>query len=92
MLEPMIMLLLLTQNLSTGKKTELFLRYLDGLVGIRDEGDEEAEHHVDEEWYKGVEVDTAEHPHQRRLFLKLGECGKHVVSVHQREETLGHPA
>lgn len=33
---------------------------LDGLVGVSNEGDEQAEHHVDEQRDEGVEVESAE--------------------------------
>jgi len=65
-------------------------RHLDGLVGIGDEGDEEAEHHVDEEGDEGVEVDAAEQPQHVRLVPHLLEGGVHVVAVDQREEALRH--
>lgn len=65
-------------------------RYLDGLVGIRDEGDEERQHHVDEEGDEGVEVGPAEEPHQRVFVLQLSEGGEHVVTVQQREQTFCH--
>lgn len=64
--------------------------YLDGLVCVSDEGDEETEHHVDEERDEGVQIHSAEQPHHRVLLLKLGKCGKHVVSIDQREEALSH--
>ena len=65
-------------------------KHLDGLVGVGDEGDEEAEHHVDEEGDEGVEVDSAEQPHQVRLVPHGFEGGVHVVAVDEREETLRH--
>lgn len=63
---------------------------LDGLIGIGDESDEEAEHHVDEERDEGVEVDSAEQPHHVALVSHLQEGGEHVVSIDQWEETLSH--
>lgn len=66
---------------------------LDGVVGTGDECNEETQHHVDEEADEGVEVELGEEPHQAAVTL-LGlhgcECHKHVVSVDEREETLGH--
>lgn len=64
--------------------------HLDGLVAVRDESDEEAEHHVDEEGNKGVEVKPAEEPHHVALVSHPLEGGVHVVSVDEREEALGH--
>lgn len=61
---------------------------LDGVIGVGDEGDEEAEDHVDEEGDEGVEVDPAEGPHQLALLLHVLEGGEHVVPVDQREQTL----
>lgn len=66
------------------------LRYLDGLVGVGDQGDEEAEHHVDEERDEGVQVTTTEQPHQVALLLHVLKGGEHVVSVDQGEQTLRH--
>ena len=65
--------------------------HLDGLVGVSDESNEQAEHHVDEERDEGVEVESAEKPHHVALVSHLQEGGVHVVSVDQREEALGHP-
>lgn len=65
--------------------------YLDGVVGVCDEGDEEREHHIDEEGDEGVEVDAAEQPHQAVFVLQLCKGGVHVVTVDQREQALGHP-
>lgn len=64
--------------------------YLDGLVGIGDEGNEERQHHVNEQRDEGVEVRAAEEPHQRVFVLQLGEGGEHVVAVQQGEQTLCH--
>ena len=64
--------------------------YLDGLVGAGDEGDEERQHHVDEEGDEGVEVDLAEDPDQGAAALQAGEGHEHVVAVDEREQTLGH--
>lgn len=64
--------------------------HLDGAVGVRDDGDEEAEDHVDEERYEAVEVDPAKDPNQAALLLHVLEGGEHVVSVDQREQTLRH--
>lgn len=64
--------------------------HLDGVVGVGDEGDEEAEDHIDEERDKGVEIDPAEHPHQLALLLHVLEGGVHVVAIDQGEQALGH--
>ena len=65
-------------------------KHLDGFIGVGDEGDEEAEHHVDEEGDEWVEVDPAEQPHQVRLVPHGFEGSVHVVPVDEREETLCH--
>ncbi len=62
----------------------------DGVVGSGDERDEERQHHVDEERDEGVEIELTEHPHQRPALLQLRERGKHVVSINERKQTLGH--
>lgn len=67
-----------------------FSLHLDHLVGAGDEGDEERQHHVDEQGDEGVEVGPAEVPHQAVLVFELREGGEHVVAVQQREQTLGH--
>lgn len=64
--------------------------YLDGLVCVCDEGDEETEHHVNEKRYERIEINSAEQPHHCVLLLKLGERWKHVIPVDQREETFCH--
>lgn len=43
--------------------------YLNGLIGFSDEGDEEWQHHVDEQGDEGVEVSPAEEPHQNVFVL-----------------------
>lgn len=68
------------------------LRHLDGFIGVGDEGDEERQHHVDEQWDERVEVSPTEEPHQSVLVLQLGKGGEHVVAVQEREQTLGHTA
>lgn len=62
----------------------------DGFVGVCDEGDEQAEHHVDEERCEGVQIDSAEKPHHVALVSHIKEGAKHVVSVNEREEALCH--
>lgn len=61
---------------------------LDGFIGASDEGDEEAEHHVDEETDEAVQVDLAEQPNQRTLLPHVCERHKHVVPIDEREQTL----
>ena len=63
---------------------------LDGLVGVSDESDEEAEHHVDEKGDEGVEVESAEEPHHVAVVSHLQEGGVHVVPVDEGEEALRH--
>lgn len=63
---------------------------LDGLIGVGNEGDEEAEHHIDEEGDEGVQVKSAEKPHHVTLVSHPQESGVHVVAVEEREEALGH--
>lgn len=75
-------------NASSIIKYFLSGRHLDGVVGVGDDCDEEAEDHVDEERHKGVEVDSAEDPHHAALVHHVLEGGKHVVSVDQREQAL----
>lgn len=64
--------------------------YLDGLIGVCDQGYEEAEHHVDKERDKSVQVNTTEQPHQVTLLLHVLKGGEHVISVDQGKQALGH--
>lgn len=57
--------------------------YHNGVIGPGDEGDEEGQHHVDEEGDEGVQVDLAEDPHQKAGVLHLRKCHKHVIAVYQ---------
>ena len=61
---------------------------LDGVVGVCDDCNKKAEDHVDEERDEGIEVDSAENPHQAALLLHVLKGGEHVVSVDQRKQTL----
>lgn len=44
-------------------------KYLDGLVCVGDEGNEEWQDHVDEQGDEGVEVSPAKEPHQSIFVL-----------------------
>lgn len=63
---------------------------LDGLIGVCDESDEQAEDHVDEEGDEGVQVEPAEQPHHVALIPHLLKGGVHVVPVDEWEEALCH--
>lgn len=63
---------------------------LDCLIGVGNEGDEQAEHHIDEEGDEGVEVKSAEKPHHVTLVSHPQESGVHVVAIEEREEALCH--
>lgn len=63
---------------------------LDGLVGVGDERDEEAEHHVDEDGDEGVEVEPAEKPHRVTLVSHPQEGVVHVVAIDERKEARHH--
>ena len=58
------------------------------IIGVRDEGDKDREDHKDEQRDEGVEVDLGKHPGRNRRTRHLQVCGKHVVSIEQREQTL----
>lgn len=66
------------------------MTYLDGVVRIGDERDEEAEDQVYEEADEGVQVKATEQPHQGALLLDLSEGSKHVISVDQRKQAFGY--
>lgn len=61
---------------------------LDGLIGVSNESDEQAEHHVDEEGDEGVQVHLTEQPHQHATLLHPRECYEHVVTVNEGEQAL----
>ncbi len=63
---------------------------LNGLIGVSDKSDEQAEHHVDEEGDEGIEVESAEKPNHVALVSHLQKGGIHVVSIDEREEALCH--
>lgn len=79
---------LFEELLQVRQREAISLEPLDGLIGVRDEGDEERQHHVDEQGDKGVEVGPAEEPHQSVFVLQLGEGGEHVVAVQEGEQAL----
>ena len=62
----------------------------DSFIGVSDQSNEQAEHHVDEEGDEGVEVDSAEKPHHITLVSHLQEGGVHVVPIDEGEEALCH--
>lgn len=70
--------------------SESFVSYLDVVIGVCDESDEQTEHHVDEEWHKRVEIDPTEEPHHTTLLLHHLKRVEHVVSVYKRKQTLRH--
>lgn len=63
---------------------------LDGLIRVGNDSDEQAEHHVDEEWDEGVKVKSAEQPHHVVLVPHVQEGGVHVVPIDEGEEALSH--
>lgn len=62
----------------------------DGFIGVGDESDEQAEHHVDEEGDEGVKVESAEKPHHVALVSHPQEGGVHVIPIDEREKALCH--
>ena len=44
---------------------------LDDLVGVHDDGDEEGQHHVDEQADERVQVHPAVHPHGKRTLQSI---------------------
>lgn len=63
---------------------------LERLIGVSDESDEQAEHHVDEEGDVRVEVESAKKPHHVACVSHLHEGCEHVVTVNEGEETYCH--
>lgn len=61
---------------------------LDGLVGVGNQRDEEAEHHVDEDGDEGVEVKSAEKPHRVTCVSHTQEGAVYVVAIDERKEAL----
>ena len=60
---------------------------LEVLIGLRDEGNEEAEHDVDEEGDEDVEIDLTENSDRDRSMSQLLESVVHIVSVEKGKET-----
>lgn len=61
----------------------------DGLIGVSDESDEQAEHHIDEEGDEGVKVKSAEKPRHIALVSHLQKSGIHIIAVDEWEKALG---
>lgn len=59
-----------------------------GLIGIHDDGYEQAEDDIDEERNEGVEIDAGEPPHHRVFAGSGGEGGKHVIPIDEGVEAL----
>ena len=55
--------------------------YLDSLIGITDDTNEQAKHHVDEQWDEGVKVDFAKHPHSITLLVHLSKRHEHIITI-----------
>lgn len=64
--------------------------YLYGVVGVSDECNKKAEDHVYEQTNEGIQIQPTEQPHQRAFLLDLSKCCKHIITVDQRKQTLGH--
>jgi len=75
-----------------GRKA-IVVAVLDDLIGVHDDGDEEGEHHIDEEADEGVEIKPAVNPHRKCFFHGDGAEGcKHVITIDEGEEAFrgGH--
>ena len=55
--------------------------YLNSLVRITDDTNEQAENHVNEERNKRIEVDLAENPGGVALSIHLSKRHEHVVTI-----------
>ena len=62
--------------------------YLQRLVCVHDDGDEEGEDAVDEKGDEAVEVDAGEVPYHVIVRHSCRERHKHVITVHQWVQTL----
>ena len=63
--------------------------HLQSLVGVHDDGDEDAEYDVDEEADKEVEIDTTVPPHPAVDVTHRCKRREDVVAVDKAEQTLG---
>jgi len=63
--------------------------HLQSLVGVHDDGDEDAENDVDEQADEDVQVDAAVPPDHHVHVVDRRKRREDVVAVHQTEETLG---
>ena len=57
--------------------------YLDSFVGITDDSNEQAKHHIDEQRNEGIQVKLAENPHCITLRVHLSKSHEHVISIDQ---------
>lgn len=64
--------------------------YLYGVIGVGNECNKKAEDHVYKQTDEGVQIQPTEHPHQCALLLDLSKSCKHIITVDQRKQTLGH--
>lgn len=78
------------EPLGLDKLFPFIIPYLYSLIGSCDESNKQWQHHVDEEWDEGVQVDLAEQPHQGAALLHPRKRHKHVVSVNEGEQTFWH--
>lgn len=63
---------------------------LNGVIGVCNQRNEQAEDHVYKKTDEGVQVQTAEQPHQGALLLDLSKGREHVIAVDQRKQTLSN--
>lgn len=78
------------ERMQVGDMNGLLSLMLDGLVSSGDESNKEREHHVNEQRDERVKVHLTEDPDQHAALLHATERHKHVISIDQREKTLGH--
>lgn len=64
--------------------------YLYGVIGVSNECNKKAEDHVYKQTDEGVQIQSAEHPHQGTLLLDLSKCCKHIIPIDQRKQTFSH--
>lgn len=60
--------------------------YLNGVIRICNKCNKKAENHIYEKADEGIQVQTAEQPHQDALLLDLSKGGKHVITVDQGKQ------
>ncbi len=64
------------------------MTFLHCFIRVHDEGNEQAEYHIDEEADERVKIDATVDPHNYALIGHFSEGGKHIVTINKAIHTL----